>query len=149
MKVKTRKIIIKVTVINWLQRAELFWRSRHLCRYSRIPQNSAKVHYLVHKIPQDQSSPYRSILSIVILPIHLHLGLPSGLFPSGFPTRVLYTFLFSPFMLHCGSQGGVYEITTWCWYITLRITGFLELCSSSSTEVNPFWDTQQNVFSSC
>jgi hypothetical protein len=25
---------------------------------------------------------------------HLHLGLPSDLFPSGFPTKILYAFLF-------------------------------------------------------
>jgi hypothetical protein len=31
-----------------------------------------------------------------MLSIHLRLGLPSGLFPSGFPTNDLYTFLFSP-----------------------------------------------------
>jgi hypothetical protein len=31
-----------------------------------------------------------------MLSIHLRLGLPSGLFPSGFPTNNLYTFLFSP-----------------------------------------------------
>jgi hypothetical protein len=29
---------------------------------------------------------------------HLRLGLPSGLFPSGFPTSILYAFLFSPFV---------------------------------------------------
>ena len=29
--------------------------------------------------------------SILILSTHLHLGLPSGLFPSGFPTKTLYT----------------------------------------------------------
>jgi hypothetical protein len=29
------------------------------------------------------------------LSIHLRLGLPSGLFPSGFPTNILYAFLFS------------------------------------------------------
>jgi hypothetical protein len=28
------------------------------------------------------------------------LGLPSGLFPSGFPTNVLHAWLFSPFVLH-------------------------------------------------
>jgi hypothetical protein len=29
---------------------------------------------------------------------HLHLGLPSVLFPSGYPTNNLY--IFSPFVLH-------------------------------------------------
>jgi len=31
---------------------------------------------------------------------HLHLGLPTGLFPSGFPTKVLYAVLISPCVLH-------------------------------------------------
>jgi hypothetical protein len=34
--------------------------------------------------------------SILILPTHLRLGLPSGLFPSGFPTNTLYSIPFSP-----------------------------------------------------
>jgi hypothetical protein len=29
-------------------------------------------------------------------PLHLRLGLPSSLFPSGFPTNILYALLFSP-----------------------------------------------------
>jgi hypothetical protein len=37
-----------------------------------------------------------SLRSILILSTHLHLGLPSGLFPSGFPTNILYAFLRSP-----------------------------------------------------
>jgi hypothetical protein len=48
----------------------------------------------------DQFSPYHPILSlrsILILFTHLWLGLPSGLFPSGFPTNILYAFLFDPF----------------------------------------------------
>jgi hypothetical protein len=34
--------------------------------------------------------------SILTLPTHLRLGLPSGLFPSGFPTKTLYTPLLYP-----------------------------------------------------
>jgi hypothetical protein len=36
-----------------------------------------------------------------MLSIHLRLGLSSGLFPSGFPTYNLYTFLFSPIRAIC------------------------------------------------
>jgi hypothetical protein len=34
------------------------------------------------------------------LSTHLCLGLPSGLFPSGFPTNVLYAFLLHSLSLH-------------------------------------------------
>jgi hypothetical protein len=33
--------------------------------------------------------------------IRLRLGLPSGIFPSNFPTNKLYTFLFSPIRVTC------------------------------------------------
>ena len=38
--------------------------------------------------------------SILILSTHLRLGLPSGLFPSGFPTKTLYTPLTHPYAPH-------------------------------------------------
>jgi hypothetical protein len=53
----------------------------------------------------NQSSPRQPNLplkrSILILSTHLRLGIPIGLFPSGFPTNsLLYAFLFPPFGLH-------------------------------------------------
>ena len=39
--------------------------------------------------------------SILILSTHLSLGLPSGLLPSGFPSKILYTTLFSPIRSTC------------------------------------------------
>jgi hypothetical protein len=38
--------------------------------------------------------------SILILSPHQRLGLPIGLFPSGFLTKSLYTYLLSPYVLY-------------------------------------------------
>jgi hypothetical protein len=42
-----------------------------------------------------------SLRSILIPSFHLRLGLPSGLFPSGFPTKTCYIFLSSPMRATC------------------------------------------------
>jgi hypothetical protein len=58
-----------------------------------------KVHYLVHKVRilrqtiQSILSHPITLRSILILSTHLRLGLPSRLFPSGFPTVVLVLLL--------------------------------------------------------
>jgi hypothetical protein len=61
-----------------------------------------EVHYRVHNSPPlvpilSQINPVHTTPSyVLILSFHLRLGLPSGLFPSGFPIKILYAFLFSP-----------------------------------------------------
>jgi hypothetical protein len=62
-----------------------------------------KVHHRVYKSPPlvpilSQFDPVPTIPSYLskILSTHLRLGIPSGLFPSGFPTNILYAFLVSP-----------------------------------------------------
>ena len=77
--------------------ANWFAASQEIPRISRNP----KVHYRTHKRPPlslSWASPIQSIYphptswrSNLILSTHLRLGLPSGLFPSGFPTKTLYT----------------------------------------------------------
>jgi len=54
-----------------------------------------KVNYRVCNYP-----PPVPILS-QISPVHLHLVLPSGLFPSGFPTKTLHVPLLSPIRATC------------------------------------------------
>ena len=82
---------------------------------SQIPRilRNLKVHYRAHKRRPPvsilgQPNPIQSIYPhptswrpILILSIHLCLGLPSGLLPSGFPTKTLYAHLSSPIRVTC------------------------------------------------
>jgi hypothetical protein len=55
----------------------------------------------------DASSPHSHpifLRSILISSSHLYLGLPSGLFPLGFPTKILYAFLFCLMCATCPSH---------------------------------------------
>jgi hypothetical protein len=69
-----------------------------------------KLYYRIRKCPPPVSilnqldlvhTPHSTFWgSILILSSHLRLGLSSGLFPSGFPTKTPYTPLLSPYALH-------------------------------------------------
>jgi hypothetical protein len=64
-----------------------------------------KVHYRVHNspplIPIHNIASYRSKVYFNTSIIHLCPGLPSGLFPSGFPTNSLHVFLSAPICATC------------------------------------------------
>jgi len=63
---------------------------------------SVRQLYLSWASPIKSKYPHRTIWrSIIILSIYLCLGLPSGLFPSSFPTKTLYSTLSSPIRATC------------------------------------------------
>jgi hypothetical protein len=89
--------------------AEPFLRSRQLCSPSRNPPAfygtrrfitlfTRALYWSLSSSRMTQSLPSHpvSLRSILVLSSYLCFGLPSSLFPSGFPTNILYEFLFSP-----------------------------------------------------
>jgi len=65
----------------------------------------------------DQSSPCTPLShfrkSILILSSHRWLGLPSGLFPSGFPTKILYAPILSRLCATCSTHVILLNLITW------------------------------------
>jgi hypothetical protein len=67
-----------------------------------------QVHYRIHKYPPpvpvlSQLDSVHAPIFHLILSSRLHLGLPSGLFPSGFPTKNFYKTLLYPIRLDANS----------------------------------------------
>jgi hypothetical protein len=54
-------------------------------------------------------SPSYFVIKFLTMFFHLRLGLPSGLFPSGFPVKTLCTLLFSPTRATCSAHHTIFD----------------------------------------
>ena len=95
------KTVVCMYLFTYSMEQSHFWESNRFKASQENPRIlwNPKVHYRIHKCPPpvpilSQLDPVHtptSWRSIIILSSHLRLALPSGLFPSGFPTETLYT----------------------------------------------------------
>jgi len=98
------------------------WQTKWFSTSQEIPRIlwNPKVHYRIHKCPppgpilgQLDQVHTRTSQSILILSSHLSLGLPSGLFPSSFPTKTHYTPLLCPIRATCPTNLILQDLITW------------------------------------
>jgi hypothetical protein len=109
----TYTLTVLTYLLTYSMKQSPSWEANWFAASQEIPHIllNPKVRYLIHKCPPpvsilSQPNPVHtphptSWRSILILLCHLHLGLPSGLFPSGFTTKTLYTPLYSPIYVTC------------------------------------------------
>ena len=93
-----RVLLEKLTGLQLVKRSPAFHGTR------RFITALTSVHYLSLSWARPIQSIYphpSSWRSILILSTHLRLGLPTGLFPSGFPTKTPYTHFSSPIHATC------------------------------------------------
>jgi hypothetical protein len=94
----SRVLLEKLTGLQLVKKFPTFYGTRRF-----ITAFTSARHISLFWATSIQSIPPHSVSwrSILILSYHLHLGLPNDLFPSGSPTKTLYTPLPSPIRVTC------------------------------------------------
>jgi hypothetical protein len=116
---------------------------------------------MIHIDPVHKPHP-TSLRSILILSSHPRLGLPSGLLPSGFPTKTLYASLLSHlratcpvhFSLHFNTRtmsGEEYKAPRYVVFSTplLHRPPYAQISSSSVADINNFQANFSHRFTAC
>jgi hypothetical protein len=102
-------LLEKLTCLQLLKKFPAFyWTRRFITAFTSARHLSLSWTSPIQSIPPHLTS-WRSIL---ILSSHLRLGLPSGLFPTGFPTQTLYTPLPSPIRATCPAHLILFDLIT-------------------------------------
>jgi hypothetical protein len=130
-------LLEKPPIVQPLKNFPAFYGTRRF-----ITAFTRALHWSLFWAKSIQSPPSHSISvrSILILSTYLRLGLPSGLFPSGFPTNILYTFLFSSIRVTCNAHlilpdliiliilGEEYKVWSFllCWFLQPHITTHIQ-----------------------
>jgi len=97
----SRVLTEKLAGFQLVKKFPTFWGTR---RFSTAFTNARQLSLSWGSSIQSMPPHPTSWISILILSSHLRLGLPSGLFPSDFLTKALYTPLLSPISNTCPAQ---------------------------------------------
>ena len=91
-------LLVKLTGLQIAKKSPTFYGTR---RFITVFTSARHLSLSCASSIQSIAPHPNSWRSILILSSHLQLGIPSDLFPSDFPTKTLYTLLFSPIRATC------------------------------------------------
>ena len=96
----------KICILSLHQVFITYWKKPPLCLHcsSCLIETRNNGHLNLNTQGRLHQQPRKYPVKRLILSFHLLLGLPSGLFPKGFPTKTMYTPLLSPIRSTCPAQ---------------------------------------------